>query len=69
MVSGESRKNSGADHSQGLRADRIGRVDVPTSPNGRGIALVNVCADEWGVEPLDVGKAVWFTLTLLPKTS
>ncbi len=29
---------------------------------GRGLALVADVADEWGVEPDDPGKSVWFTL-------
>jgi anti-sigma regulatory factor (Ser/Thr protein kinase) len=31
---------------------------------GRGLALVDALAAEWGVEPANGGKAVWFTLAL-----
>lgn len=31
---------------------------------GRGLALVEALADEWGVDPDNGGKAVWFTLSL-----
>ena len=31
---------------------------------GRGLALVEALSDEWGVEPANGGKAVWFTLPL-----
>jgi len=33
------------------------------SESGRGIALVDVLTDDWGVEPTAEGKAVWFRLT------
>lgn len=33
---------------------------------GRGLALVEALADEWGVDPANGGKAVWFTLSLEP---
>jgi anti-sigma regulatory factor (Ser/Thr protein kinase) len=53
------------------------RVDVtdaaPSTPvlqhlgvaadHGRGVALMDMLSDEWGVEPLDPGKRVWFRLT------
>jgi anti-sigma regulatory factor (Ser/Thr protein kinase) len=42
----------------------LGRLDNPHSGQGRGIALVNAVADDWGVEVTDErGKAVWFTLS------
>ena len=31
---------------------------------GRGLALVEAMAEDWGVEPANGGKAVWFTLPL-----
>jgi anti-sigma regulatory factor (Ser/Thr protein kinase) len=31
--------------------------------SGRGMALVDVVSDSWGVEPAEPGKAVWFRLT------
>ncbi|BEP13372.1 hypothetical protein acdb102_16830 [Acidothermaceae bacterium B102] len=30
--------------------------------SGRGLALVDILSDAWGVEPLDQGKVVWFRL-------
>ena len=30
--------------------------------SGRGMALVEILADAWGVEPLPVGKTVWFEM-------
>lgn len=32
--------------------------------SGRGLNLVRVLADSWGVRPTDVGKTTWFTLRL-----
>lgn len=35
----------------------------PSAIRGRGLLIVDRCADRWGVEPLgDGGKAVWFEL-------
>ena len=28
--------------------------------HGRGMALVNMLSDDWGVEPAEPGKRVWF---------
>lgn len=37
----------------------------PSEIRGRGLLIVDRCADRWGVEPLgDGGKAVWFELDL-----
>ena len=30
---------------------------------GRGLTLVDFCAERWGVEPTEEGKAVWFELS------
>jgi anti-sigma regulatory factor (Ser/Thr protein kinase) len=30
--------------------------------SGRGVLLIDAYADRWGVEPLDVGKRVWFEI-------
>ena len=38
------------------------RVPDPTSPNGRGVLLVDRLAARWGVEPQRSGKLVWFEL-------
>ena len=38
-------------------------VDVDDfSEHGRGLRVVNVLADAWGVEPRDEGKAVWYEI-------
>ncbi|MGQ0465130.1 MAG: ATP-binding protein [Sporichthyaceae bacterium] len=34
------------------------------SENGRGIALVDLLSDQWGTEPEENGKVVWFRLRL-----
>jgi anti-sigma regulatory factor (Ser/Thr protein kinase) len=39
----------------------------PDAESGRGLALVDACADEWGVRDYPHGKAVWFSIA--PKTS
>jgi serine/threonine-protein kinase RsbW len=31
---------------------------------GRGLAIVSMLADRWGVEKTDTGKAIWFELDL-----
>lgn len=42
------------------------RTSSPEDENGRGLALVDVISDAWGVEPVDdeygTGKTVWFEL-------
>ena len=40
----------------------IPRPAVPDGESGRGLALVDILSDAWGVEPLDQGKVVWFRL-------
>ena len=35
-----------------------------TSERGRGLVIVNALATEWGVEPRQYGKVVWFSLDL-----
>ena len=30
--------------------------------SGRGLALLDILSDAWGVDPLDQGKVVWFRL-------
>ncbi|MCW8122258.1 ATP-binding protein [Streptomyces anthocyanicus] len=45
-----------------------GRQPRPRAPqreestNGRGLVLVESLADDWGVQPCEVGKSVWFEL-------
>jgi anti-sigma regulatory factor (Ser/Thr protein kinase) len=36
----------------------------PWSERGRGLAIVNALATEWGVDPRPYGKVVWFSLKL-----
>lgn len=45
-------------------ADGIPHADQaePTSLGGRGLFIVECVADEWGSEPDDHGKTVWFRL-------
>src|SRR4051812_16716589 len=39
----------------------------PTSLNGRGLWIVECVADQWGSDPDDPGKSVWFRLTSSPE--
>lgn len=39
-----------------------GRALTAHEESGRGIALVDVLSADWGVEPAEPGKAVWFRL-------
>lgn len=48
---------------------RDGGINLPSSraaraddEGGRGLALIEVLSDDWGVEPDDDGKTVWFRL-------
>ena len=36
----------------------------PTRERGRGLAIVEALATQWGVEPRHDGKTVWFALDL-----
>jgi anti-sigma regulatory factor (Ser/Thr protein kinase) len=38
------------------------RDTAPTAESGRGMRIVDVLSDEWGVVPLAPGKRVWFQL-------
>jgi anti-sigma regulatory factor (Ser/Thr protein kinase) len=40
-----------------------GRALTSHEESGRGIALVDVLSQDWGVEPAEAGKAVWFRLS------
>jgi anti-sigma regulatory factor (Ser/Thr protein kinase) len=41
------------------------RSPTPSEPNGRGLQIVGLLADEWGVSDLDdgSGKTVWFEVS------
>ena len=44
-----------------------GPVAAPLdATSGRGLALVQSLADNWGIERTPVGKTVWFEIPLLP---
>ena len=38
-----------------------GQADIDAT-HGRGLLLVAVLADQWGIEPTDTGKRAWFEL-------
>ena len=40
----------------------VAREASPDETSGRGVALVDLLSDAWGVEPGDAGKTVWFHL-------
>ena len=42
----------------------IGTSPTLSSESGRGLTIVSLLADAWGVEQLDNGKAIWFELRL-----
>lgn len=46
-------------------ASPIVRHPEPSDLSGRGMALVQALADEWGVEVGPAGKTVWFALELV----
>jgi hypothetical protein len=37
---------------------------VLADEGGRGLALVDLLSDAWGIEPEEPGKSVWFRLRL-----
>lgn len=45
----------------GPGAPSVRRAD-PEAEGGRGMALVDALSASWGVEPLPIGKYVWFVL-------
>lgn len=55
-----------------LRVEVCDESDLPPerrhyeadASTGRGLALVEALADDWGVDPADGGKSVWFTLSM-----
>jgi anti-sigma regulatory factor (Ser/Thr protein kinase) len=40
------------------------RTPEPAAQSGRGMRIVDVLSDEWGVEELPRGKRIWFRLDL-----
>jgi anti-sigma regulatory factor (Ser/Thr protein kinase) len=40
------------------------RSHEPTALDGRGMHLIEALSSDWGVEPADVGKVVWFELSV-----
>lgn len=48
--------------SDGGTAAPVRRTPAPEDEGGRGVALVDVISDAWGIEPTEVGKQVWFRL-------
>ncbi len=40
------------------------RTPGPAAQTGRGMRIVDVLSDEWGVEELPRGKRIWFRLDL-----
>ncbi len=47
------------DHGPGIPT----RAEVPPdAESGRGLGIVDACADEWGVRDYPQGKAVWFSI-------
>lgn len=74
LLHGEGRIGVALDVHRGRRARVIVRDDNPARPEprdaspeaeaGRGLMLVGMFADEWGVDTHDDGKAVWFELDL-----
>jgi anti-sigma regulatory factor (Ser/Thr protein kinase) len=51
------------DHGGGTPVVRSPRPDEPT---GRGLKIVDMLSDQWGVEQRVRGKTVWFTLNVGP---
>jgi anti-sigma regulatory factor (Ser/Thr protein kinase) len=44
------------------------RSPGPNDPSGRGLQIVEMLSDEWGIEPeIPAGKTVWFSLMIEPR--
>ena len=50
--------------SDGSTAPPRRRDPAVEEESGRGVALVDLLSDDWGVEPTDAGKQIWFRLRL-----
>ena len=51
-------------HDDNPQLPPVGNHPQLSSESGRGLQIVSLLADDWGVERGDEGKAVWFTLHL-----
>ncbi|WP_432523093.1 ATP-binding protein [Kineococcus sp. SYSU DK006] len=49
--------------SDGSRKPPVRRTAAPEAEGGRGVALVDIISDRWGVEHAESGKTVWFVLS------
>lgn len=49
-------------HDEGAHVPLVGANEDPTSLGGRGLFIVECVADQWGSDPDDAGKTVWFRL-------
>ncbi|MCI2240531.1 ATP-binding protein [Paenibacillus sp. TRM 82003] len=49
--------------SDGSSEPPVAREASPEATSGRGVALVDLLSDAWGVETADTGKEVWFRLS------
>jgi anti-sigma regulatory factor (Ser/Thr protein kinase) len=44
------------------------RSPGPNDPSGRGLQIVDMLSDEWGIQPeVPAGKTVWFSLAVEPR--
>ncbi|WP_327727942.1 ATP-binding protein [Streptomyces sp. NBC_00487] len=50
------------DHGLGCPAPSEARQRSDDAEAGRGLGIVEACADEWGVREYPYGKAVWFSV-------
>lgn len=74
LLHGDGHIGVGLDVDHGRRARVVVRDASPARPRprdaapeddaGRGLLLVSMFAAQWGVDPVDGGKAVWFEIDL-----
>lgn len=50
------------DHGPSAPASSEARQPSDDAESGRGLGIVETCADEWGVREYPYGKAVWFSV-------
>ncbi|RKS75459.1 anti-sigma regulatory factor (Ser/Thr protein kinase) [Motilibacter peucedani] len=48
--------------SDGCAVEPTPRETSPDDESGRGVHIVDLLSDSWGVQPTENGKAVWFRL-------